>query len=233
MAGALLTSACSPPSAQTSADLAAATDEFEAAFNAGDIDSLAAMYTEDTRLMPPNAPAETGHDAVRSAFGEMIDAGLTLELESVSAMVAGDLGQNIGTYALTAADGSFVDRGKWIETRRLVDGRWLISADIWNSDVAATPAGTTTIVGTHEVADFDHWYSAWQGEESRHDLFAANGVPNVRLFRSESNPNLAALVFEVTDVDAMQAMLASPEGQAAAAEDGVDMSTLQLFSEVD
>jgi ketosteroid isomerase-like protein len=231
--GALLTGACAAPTAQPSAEIAAGTDAFEAAFNAGDTDALAAMYTDDTRLMPPNAPAETGLDAVRAAFGAMIESGLTIELESQSAMAAGDLGYNIGTYTLTAPDGSVVDRGKWIETRRLIDGRWLMSADIWNSDMPASQTGTTTVIGTHEVADFDHWYSAWQGEESRHDLFAANGVPNVRLFQNQENPNLTALIFEATDVEAMQAMLASAEGQAAAAEDGVDMSTLQIFSELE
>ena len=85
----LVVGGCAAPVAQESGEIAARSDDFEAAFNAGDIDTLAAMYTEDTRLMGPNAPAESGLDAVRAAFGAMIEAGLSIELESVAAMAAG------------------------------------------------------------------------------------------------------------------------------------------------
>ena len=229
----LVVGACAPPVAQESGEIAAASDEWEAALNAGDIDTLVGMYTEDARLMAPNAPSESGLEAVRAAFGAMIDAGLTIELDSVAAMAAGDLGHNIGTYQLTAPDGAVADRGKFLEVRRRVDGEWLIAADIWNSDMAAGAEGTTTLVGTHAVADFDHWYSAWQGEGSRHEMFAQHGVPSVRIFQNQDDPNLTGFILEVADIDAMQAMLASPEGQAAAAEDGVDMSTLRMYGEVE
>ena len=130
--------------AQASPELADNAAAWEESLNAGDIDSLVAMYAEDARLLPPNAEMAQGHDAVRDAFGGMIAAGLTGSLETTEAMVAADIGYRIGTYTLYGPDGSQADRGKYIETWREVGGEWKISADIWNSDLpAAGPAEAT------------------------------------------------------------------------------------------
>jgi ketosteroid isomerase-like protein len=224
--------ACAPPAAQESPEIAANAEAWEQNLNAGDLDSLVAMYAEDARLLPPNAEMAQGLDAVRAAFGSMIDAGLTGSLQTTEAMVAGDIGYRIGTFSLQAPDGSTVDRGKYIETWRQVGGEWKISADIWNSDLPVAGAAGMTIAITHEVGDPEKWLAAWQGPESRHALFAEHGAPHVRVFQGTENPNLTGLLVDVADVEAFHAMLQSPEGQAAAAEDTVDFSTLESLSEV-
>ena len=83
------------------------------------------------------------------------------------------------------------------------------------------------------MGDPERWLAAWQGPESRHDLFAEHGAPNARVFQSPDNPNLTGLLVDVTDMEALHALLQSPEGQAAAAEDTVDFATLQTLSAVD
>ena len=46
--------ACTAPAPSTdSSELAAVTEAWESAYNSGDADALAALYTEDTRLLPP------------------------------------------------------------------------------------------------------------------------------------------------------------------------------------
>jgi ketosteroid isomerase-like protein len=223
--------ACYPPSAQESPEIAALSDQWEAALNGGDIDALVAMYAEDSRLLPPNAELGEGLEAVRAAFGEMIAAGLTVELETVEAVAGGDIGYRVGTFVLQTADGMEVDHGKFIEVWRQVDGEWKIANDIWNSDMPAAGAGTV-MIATHEVTDAAKWLAAWQGPGSRHELFAQHGAPNVRVFQSPDNPNLTGLLIEVADMQALEAMLNSPEGVAAATEDGVKRSTLRFFAEV-
>ncbi len=223
--------ACYPPAAEESAEIAALSDQWEAALNAGDIDALMALYTEDSRLMPPNAEMGQGLEAVRASFGEMIGAGLKGELETVEAIASGDVGYHVGTYVLKTADGMEVDRGKFIEVWRQVAGDWKIANDIWNSDMPAAGSGTM-VIGTHQVADAAKWLAAWQGPGSRHELFAQHGAPNVRVFQSRENPRLTGLLIELTDVQAFEAMLQSPEGQAAANQDGVNMNTLRIFTEV-
>ncbi len=115
--------------------LSARTEAWEAAFNAKDIDSLAAIYTSDARLLPPNGEMVTGRDAVRAIFGGLIDAGISGDLTSVDANVSGNMGYDIGTYTLMDGD-TVVDTGKFIEIfHRGDDGEWLMTNDMWSSDL--------------------------------------------------------------------------------------------------
>jgi len=223
--------ACAPPIAQESPELAAQSDDWEEALNTGNIDALVAMYSEDTILMPPNEEAAQGHEAVRAAFGAMIDAGLTVKLETISAVVAGNVGHRVGTYTLMAPGGATADQGKFIDVWEEIDGEWVTTSDIWNSDVPIG-AGVTTFVFTHTVEDADHWLAAWQGENSRRDFFAPHGVANMRVFQSPDDPNLTGLIVDVTDVDEFQAFVASPDVVAAKAEDGVKDKGMQFLAEV-
>jgi uncharacterized protein (TIGR02246 family) len=219
--------ACAPTGSQESAELAATADAWAEAYNAGDLEAVAALYTEDTRIMPPNGAMSRGREVVRAVFGGMADAGIKGDLQTVEAMVAGDMGYRVGTYSLTGPDGSQLDSGKFIETWKRVDGEWLIANDIWNSD----KPGPNMLI-THQVADANRWLAAWQGPESRHGMFAEHGAPSVRVFQSVGDPNLTALLIGVTDMDAFQALLESPEGAAAKAEDGVRDPTIRVFTEV-
>lgn len=211
------------------------TAKWNALMNAGDLDGLAQMYTEDARVMPPNGVLQTGHDAVRASFGGLIDANITGELTSVEFRGSGDVAYNLGTYVLKAG-GETIDEGKWIETwQRGADGVWRISNDIWNSSlpVAAPEKPMTHLVGIHKVGDPATWLAAWRGEEGRRKDFAANGAPHVHVMQSPDDPKLTGLVLGLSDPAAFETWLNSEAGQAAAAEDTVDMSTLQLLREVE
>ncbi len=226
----------SPPPADSSV-ITSRSEAWEAALNAKDIDALVALYTSDARILPPNGKMASGSAAVRNEFGAMIDAGLSGELTSVEAMVSGDIGYNVGVHTLRAGD-DLVDTGKYTEIwHRGDDGQWRISNDIWNSDMpvaamaATIKAPKTHLMISHEVKDADHWMAAWRGENSRHKLFMDNGAAHVHTFRSADNPNLTGLVVAVSDMDALNAMLESEEGQAAATEDGVKFDTIVILAE--
>ena len=88
-------------------------------------------------------------------------------------------------------------------------------------------ASMTHLVITHEVEDAERWLAAWQGEDSRHKLFMANGAAHVHTLQNPDNPNITGLIIAVADMDALTAMLESEEGQAAAAEDGVKPETMK------
>ena len=223
-----------PPSADPSA-ITSRSDNWEAALNAKDVESLVDLYTSDARVMPPNGEISSGSAAVRAQFGGMIDAGLGGELTSIETKVSGDIGYNVGTYSLQAGD-EVVDVGKFIETwRRGDDGVWRIANDIWNSDLKAQSGNMskTHLMISHEVDDVDKWLAAWRGEDSRHKLFKENGAAHVHTFRSADNPNLTGLVVAVDDMGALQSMLESDEGLAAAAEDGVRRDTLVVLVEAE
>ncbi|MDX1480549.1 MAG: DUF4440 domain-containing protein [Woeseiaceae bacterium] len=137
---ALILSACSQP-ADDGAAFTLRDAEWQAAMNAGDVEGIAALYAENARLMPPNLEAATGKDAVRAAFGGMIDAGLSVELNAVEHRSGGDIAYVVGTFRLKSGD-DVVDQGKYIETwQRNADGDWLMTNDIWNSDMPPADDG--------------------------------------------------------------------------------------------
>lgn len=235
----LATAACSQaPAPGDPSVITSRSAIWEESLNAGDIDTLTELYTEDTRLLPPNGQIAIGHDAVRAIFGGMIEAGLTGELNSLETKVVGDMGYNVGAYKLFAGD-DVVDTGKYMEIwERGDDGQWRYTNDIWNSDLpAAAPEGAamdlTHVMIMHEVEDGARWLDAWRGADGRRTLFKANGAHHLHTFQSPDNPNLTGVVIAVNDMEALHAMLSSEEGAAAAAEDGVDLDNMTMLMEAE
>lgn len=236
MAIAIIVGACGQAT-DTGTPFSSRHADWQAAMNAGDPDGIAALYASDARLMPPNSEATIGHDAIKEMFGAMIEAGLAIELSPIETHSAGDTAYNVGTYTLTA-NGDVTDRGKYIEVwRRGADGAWLMTNDIWNSDMpVAMPGGggdRTHVIALHEVEDFDRWVAAWRGEDSRHDMFKAHGVHHAHTMQSATNPNLTAVILSIGDLEAFSAFLESEGIAEAAASDGVDLASTTFFHQVD
>lgn len=105
------------------------------AYSGKDVEVMTALYAEDAVLLPPNAPAIFGRDAVLASVQEMFAAGLSIELEDLEIKVENDLGYKAGRYRVMAEDGALIDRGKYIEIWTVVDGNWVLHRDIWNSSV--------------------------------------------------------------------------------------------------
>lgn len=223
--------ACAPQGAQPSPELAAMSDQWATALAAGDIEGIVGLYAPDCRIMPPNAPSAEGHEAVRAIFGGMVAAGLTGDLETIEAMVSGDIGYKLGRYTLMAPDGSVVDKGKFSETWKKTAAGWQIGSDMYSSDLPIPGSGTTLVI-THEVEDADHWLAAWSGPDSRRKMFAEHGATNVRVFQSPESAKQMGLVVEVGNMEELMAFISSPESEAAKAEDGVIDGSLRFHAEV-
>ena len=111
---------------------------FVAAANADDWGGIAALYTEDAVLMPPNGPAVQGRADIEAFFAAFPPtSGFTLNPVEIDGR--GDLAFVRGTYSLTLEIEGMEptpDTGKYIEIRRRQpDGSWLLAVDIFNSDV--------------------------------------------------------------------------------------------------
>lgn len=227
----LLAAACGQHESSTDpAQITARSAEWNAALNASDIDAIVDLYTADARILAPNTAMAVGDEAIRSNFGAMIDAGLSVQLTSIDAGVSGDLGYNVGRYTLSAGRQE-VDVGKFMETwQRGEDGTWRISNDIYNSDRPATDSNSHLVI-VHEVDDGKRWMAAWRGADSRHKLFTDNGAAHVHTFQSVDNPHLTGLVISVSDMGTLQEMLESPAGVAAAKQDGVRVDTMKILFE--
>ena len=120
----------------------AGTVEWAAAYNAGAIDRIVALYADDAVVMPPDAPAALGPAALRSFLAKDIAAsraaGVTLALSGDDDVVtSGDIGWHRGTFNAVGKDGATVVTGKYLEIWQRQHGQWRIVRDIWNNDAPA------------------------------------------------------------------------------------------------
>lgn len=148
--GLIVLAACAPKAGDTAADEAALRADPVAwmdAYNAGDADGIANLYTEDALLLAPGAQAVTGRAAIRDFIASDIEAskgaGLTFNQGEVTGVgVSGDLGWLSGTFSVTDASGATVDSGKYLAVYHRIDGDWQLIRDTWNSNAAPAPAAT-------------------------------------------------------------------------------------------
>ncbi|MFL6838622.1 MAG: YybH family protein [Bradyrhizobium sp.] len=103
-----------------------------------DYAGMAAFYTEDAKVLPPDASIVSGRTAIEEFWRSAANAlGLTdITLKTVDLEVAGDIAYEIGEADLKL--GSAQAKAKylvvWLRSR---DGQWRLHRDIWNS----MPAG--------------------------------------------------------------------------------------------
>ena len=136
----LLVGACAAPETpvqqprDVSSEVAAANEQFAAAFGAADAEVLAGLYTTDAQLLPPNSDFVTGRGAIQTFWQGVIDAGVaSASLTTVEALAVDSLAFEVGQYALGDADGNPIDEGKYIVIWRLMPDGWKLHRDIWNS----------------------------------------------------------------------------------------------------
>ncbi len=128
----------------TAADKAAIRargEAWTAAANARDHAAVAAIYTEDAALLPPNFAAVRGREGVRE-FMAGLPPFSEMKLVPVEIAGSGAMAYVWGDYSMTirVSEGAppFKDRGKYIEVwTRGKDGTWSIHRDIFNSDLPA------------------------------------------------------------------------------------------------
>jgi uncharacterized protein (TIGR02246 family) len=135
------------PAKLSSADEAgvrAIDGEWAKAATAGNGDAIAALYTSDATLLPPNEPIVKG-DGIRKYFTEFTNGfSSKAELNTTAVEGSGDLAYAVGTYRMELTPKKpgakpLKDEGKYIEVmKRQDDGTWKIVYDIWNS--SAPPA---------------------------------------------------------------------------------------------
>src|SRR5262249_3263897 len=106
--------------ADTKADIAAleAVDQaWLKAFTDGNADAIAALYDENSVLLPPNAPGQNGRAAIKAFLKNEMDgakkAGIAFHLGAKpSGGVSGDMGWQSGTYTVTDKAGKVLEAGK-------------------------------------------------------------------------------------------------------------------------
>jgi len=119
--------------------IADANRRFMGAFESQDAAGVAACYTRDAQLLPPNADVVSGTQAIEGFWRFVMNLGIAkATLESIEIESDDDVVREIGRYALIGAGGAILDRGKYLVVWKCENGRWILHRDIWNS---GQPAG--------------------------------------------------------------------------------------------
>ena len=123
---------------------------FSAGFKAGDADAVAACYAEDGIIWFPGGPMAQGRQAIRDGFAHFFSevSGMTIEdvvLTDIGhVMGEGDTRTAWGTYEIRAVDKATgaerVQRGRYIDVSKRIDGRWLYVVDHPSDDPAPSAA---------------------------------------------------------------------------------------------
>jgi len=113
--------------------------DFGTAISAGNVDQLMSIYDADSIVMPPNAPAFNGKDAIRQFWTGFLGAGkLEGTLTPDNIVQTCDMAAEAGHYELTinpkGGGAPIRDSGKYVVTWRKRGGRWVALYDIFNSN---------------------------------------------------------------------------------------------------
>ena len=138
ISAAILTGAATMAIGGTADEIAENDLAWETAFNTGDAAAIAALYTENAVVMPPDGTMLNGREEVQAFWQGFIDAGLSnADLVTVSLDDQGDTVNQIGTFTIDVPDGNggtMVFAGKYVIVWKTGDdGAKRIHWDIWNA----------------------------------------------------------------------------------------------------
>jgi len=114
--------------------IAAENENFMTAAKKGDAAGLAALYTENGQILPPNSDFVTGKQAIQGFWQAMLGMGIKeARLEIVEVESQGDTAIEVGKYSLYGGEGQELDKGKYIVFWKREHGQWKLHRDIFNS----------------------------------------------------------------------------------------------------
>jgi uncharacterized protein (TIGR02246 family) len=124
--------------AEARAAIAVANSKFSKAFEAGDANTLAALYTEDAIAFPPDHEMVKGRRAIGDFWKATHQTGVkSAVLKTIDVGRNGDVAYEVGTVLLTIqpeGNAASTASAKYVVVwKRQADGVWRLHLDIWNS----------------------------------------------------------------------------------------------------
>jgi ketosteroid isomerase-like protein len=123
--------------ADATAEGATVTRQWSQAFATGNAATLASLYTDDARSIPPGGPPIVGRTAIEEYWrGDIGRGGVGTALTPSDAFVAGDFLHTAGAYEVSGATGAALARGQFQQVWTRVDGDWRLHREMWRLEPA-------------------------------------------------------------------------------------------------
>jgi uncharacterized protein (TIGR02246 family) len=114
--------------------IVAANERFMGAFSRGDTAGVAAAYTANGQVLPPNSDVIAGQQGIQTFWQGAMNMGVkAVNLETVEVQGTGDIAHEVGRYTLQGEGGQVLDSGKYVVIWKHEAGQWKLHRDIWNS----------------------------------------------------------------------------------------------------
>jgi uncharacterized protein (TIGR02246 family) len=109
-----------------------AVKEWEDARSARDANAMAEVYTEDAKVLPPDAPVVEGRAAIRTFFRNLFEARPEpADFDEREIVVLGNYTWRQGIYSLPLPGGS-IEYGKFIQLWKRENGVWKLHRSMWS-----------------------------------------------------------------------------------------------------
>lgn len=109
--------------------------EFAKAHITGDIGILDDSFAMDAKILPPNAPAVIGHEAISKVNVAWVGFGITKFEQEINALYGNqDYMIDEGTYEIIYGPENTVEVGKYINIWKQEGGKWKMLTNIWNTN---------------------------------------------------------------------------------------------------
>lgn len=116
--------------------IAVGNGKFMAKAREGNAAGLAALYTEDGWLLPPNSDFVRGREGIQAFWQAVMDMGIQEALlEIVEVEQHGDTAIEVSTFTLKGEGGAVPDKGKYIVVWKQRGEQWMLHRDIFNSSM--------------------------------------------------------------------------------------------------
>ena len=110
-----------------------ANDGWNSAFNSGNADAVAALYTPDAVVLPSTHAFVRGTIAIKDFWKELISAGVGNHgIELVDAVAAGDIAYATGKWSAEGGETQRYEGSIVTIFRRERDGSWRVCLHTWN-----------------------------------------------------------------------------------------------------
>ena len=113
------------------------------AFNALDLDAMAALYSEDGVLIDETGAQHRGVEAIKAALKDMLEAGGAMTSTPRLAVIVGDIALSGADWRFEPSDGGEPLEGRSLEVlRRQPHGSWRYVIDCPTGDVLMADKGS-------------------------------------------------------------------------------------------